>query len=132
MVKKIVGDSDNILKNTMHCYVVQYLDLQIHKIMQFIYLSMLAVSNSQILCDRPITGCRESIAASWIKVQLKKLWILNKKCQNCILKETQQPENISDQFILTENNITKDYKIRNENSFKKASKIPLTKGGKVQ
>jgi hypothetical protein len=31
-----------------------------------IYLSMLAISNSQSLRDRPISSSRESIATSWI------------------------------------------------------------------
>lgn len=41
--------------------------------MQYAYLPMLAVGNSQRLLDRLLDPCREIIAAGWIQLQLKKL-----------------------------------------------------------
>ena len=43
-----------------------------------------------------------------------------------------QPENMSYGSTLTDNNITKENKRLHENWFKKASKISLKEGGKVQ
>jgi hypothetical protein len=38
-----------------------------------VYLAMLGISNSEVLCDGSITIARKSITASWVQVQLYEL-----------------------------------------------------------